>query len=135
MCWPPGKAERRYAGVTHLDVAALGSDDVQRVHDLMHVPAPRFPGSATIPIPFRPIHRKARSPSRICTGRFDVAADLGVNVVNSFVGRDPSRSVDEQLAPLPGSLATPHPACRRQRSAAWGLKTARCFLRATNGPG
>ncbi len=20
MCWPPGKAERRYAGVTHLDV-------------------------------------------------------------------------------------------------------------------
>ena len=21
MCWPKGKAERRYAGVTHLDVA------------------------------------------------------------------------------------------------------------------
>jgi sugar phosphate isomerase/epimerase len=23
MCWPKGKAERRYAGVTHVDVAAL----------------------------------------------------------------------------------------------------------------
>src|SRR6187397_161433 len=23
MCWPPGKAERRYAGVTHLDVTAF----------------------------------------------------------------------------------------------------------------
>src|SRR5271154_702104 len=21
MCWPPGKAERRYAGVTHIDVS------------------------------------------------------------------------------------------------------------------
>ena len=24
MCWPKGKAERRYAGVTHLDVADFG---------------------------------------------------------------------------------------------------------------
>ena len=23
MCWPVGKAERRYAGVTHVDVAAF----------------------------------------------------------------------------------------------------------------
>ena len=23
MCWPPGKADRRYAGVTHVDVTAL----------------------------------------------------------------------------------------------------------------
>ena len=24
MCWPRGKAERRYAGVTHIDVDGLG---------------------------------------------------------------------------------------------------------------
>ncbi|MCA9153045.1 MAG: sugar phosphate isomerase/epimerase, partial [Planctomycetales bacterium] len=23
MCWPPGKADRRYAGVTHIDVVSL----------------------------------------------------------------------------------------------------------------
>ena len=23
MCWPPGKADRRYAGVTHVDVTEL----------------------------------------------------------------------------------------------------------------
>ena len=23
MCWPRGKAERRYAGVTHIDIAEL----------------------------------------------------------------------------------------------------------------
>ena len=26
MCWPKGKAERRYAGVTHIDVATLSQD-------------------------------------------------------------------------------------------------------------
>ncbi|MBM4085591.1 MAG: sugar phosphate isomerase/epimerase, partial [Planctomycetes bacterium] len=24
MCWPRGKAERRYAGVTHVDLAGFG---------------------------------------------------------------------------------------------------------------
>jgi len=28
MCWPFGKAERRYAGVTHLDVAALDENEI-----------------------------------------------------------------------------------------------------------
>jgi len=26
MCWPVGPADRRYAGVTHIDVTALGED-------------------------------------------------------------------------------------------------------------
>ncbi|MEM7348611.1 MAG: sugar phosphate isomerase/epimerase, partial [Chloroflexota bacterium] len=26
MCWPKGKAERRYAGVTHVDVAGFTKD-------------------------------------------------------------------------------------------------------------
>ena len=27
MCWPKGKAERRYAGVTHIDVTGFTADD------------------------------------------------------------------------------------------------------------
>ena len=30
MCWPPGKAERRYAGVTHVDVTDLSLDAVEK---------------------------------------------------------------------------------------------------------
>ena len=38
MCWPVGKAERRYAGVTHIDVAGFDAaaadqlDAIQRDH-------------------------------------------------------------------------------------------------------
>jgi len=32
MCWPKGKAERRYAGVTHVDAATLDEDQVEVSH-------------------------------------------------------------------------------------------------------
>ena len=35
MCWPKGKAERRYAGVTHIDVNALTKSDVARIKDYL----------------------------------------------------------------------------------------------------
>ena len=31
MCWPQGKAERRYAGVTHIDCAALTTSEAARL--------------------------------------------------------------------------------------------------------
>ena len=34
MCWPVGKAERRYAGVTHLDVTDLTETQAQQTLEL-----------------------------------------------------------------------------------------------------
>src|SRR4051794_33857145 len=34
MCWPPGGADRRYAGVTHIDVTTLDEAAVRRIHAL-----------------------------------------------------------------------------------------------------
>src|SRR5271170_6794504 len=34
MCWPPGKADRRYSGVTHIDVSNFNGADASRVSDL-----------------------------------------------------------------------------------------------------
>ncbi len=35
MCWPPSKAERRYAGVTHIDVTRLDDVEVSRIGKLI----------------------------------------------------------------------------------------------------
>src|SRR5882724_349626 len=35
MCWPKGKAERRYAGVTHIDVAELDEDAAEHIAALV----------------------------------------------------------------------------------------------------
>ncbi len=93
MCWPPGKAERRYAGVTHLDVANFGSDDVQRVHDLINRTGVAISGLGYYPNPLSADREEGTVAVTHLHKLIDAAADLGVNVVNSFVGatpRDPS---------------------------------------------
>ena len=35
MCWPVGKAERRYAGVTHIDANDLSPERINSVQDLL----------------------------------------------------------------------------------------------------
>ena len=34
MCWPQGKAERKFAGVTHIDVTTLNKGRVDEIHGL-----------------------------------------------------------------------------------------------------
>src|SRR4051812_11546267 len=35
MCWPVGRAERRYAGVSHIDVNRLDTAERARIHNLL----------------------------------------------------------------------------------------------------
>ena len=35
MCWPPSKAERRYAGVTHVDATRFGPAEAAEVNQIM----------------------------------------------------------------------------------------------------
>ena len=54
MCWPKGKAERRYAGVTHIDVAALDADRAKRVGDLAQARGIEISGLGYYPNPLAP---------------------------------------------------------------------------------
>jgi sugar phosphate isomerase/epimerase len=94
MCWPPGKADRRYAGVTHLDVTKFGDDDAAHVRDLLRIHGVAISGLGYYPNPLDPdpAHRKAVGEHLVKVIRG--AAKLGVGVVNTFVGRDPAKTVD-----------------------------------------
>ena len=93
MCWPPGKAERRYAGVTHLDVATFGPDDVKRVQDLTARTGVAISGLGYYPNPLAADPAESEAAVAHLHKLIDASADLGVNVVNSFVGRNPALSV------------------------------------------
>jgi sugar phosphate isomerase/epimerase len=95
MCWPPGRAERRYAGVTHLDVTVWGPEVVRHVHDLTGRFGVRISGLGYYPNPMAADAAEAAAAVAHLHRVFDAAADLGVDVVNSFAGRDPGLSVEE----------------------------------------
>ena len=94
MCWPKGKAERRYAGVTHLDVEGFGAADAKRVNALMAAHGVQISGLGYYPNPLAPDPAEAKLYADHIKKVIRASALLGVNLTNTFVGRDPAKTVD-----------------------------------------
>ncbi len=94
MCWPPGGADRRYAGVTHLDVTQFSDDDAGRVRGLLDRYGVALSGLGYYPNPLDPDPEHRRVVAEHLKKVMGAAARLGVSVVNTFIGRDPTRSVE-----------------------------------------
>ena len=95
MCWPKGKAERRYAGVTHIDVAGFTSDDADRVNEVVQAAGVTISGLGYYPNPLTPDHAEAQVYIDHLKQVILAAELLGVGVVNTFIGRDWTKSVDD----------------------------------------
>jgi len=95
MCWPKGKAERRYAGVTHIDVTALRKREADRIKALLADAGVEISALGYYPNPLAANGNEARVYINHIKKVIAAAEMLGVGVVNTFVGRDPTRSVDE----------------------------------------
>ncbi|HEY2786549.1 MAG TPA: sugar phosphate isomerase/epimerase [Fimbriiglobus sp.] len=98
MCWPPGKADRRYAGVTHLDVSDFTPDKAAHVQNLARMHGVGLAGLGYYPNPLDPDPEHARTAIEHLKKLIRAAPMVGVNVVNTFIGRDPVKSVDANFA-------------------------------------
>jgi sugar phosphate isomerase/epimerase len=101
MCWPPGKADRRYAGVTHIDCSRFGTADAARVNDLAAIHGVRISGLGYYPNPLDPDPAHRAMVAEHLLNVIRAAALLGVPVVNTFIGRDPARNPDENFEQVP----------------------------------
>jgi sugar phosphate isomerase/epimerase len=95
MCWPSGKAERRYAGVSHLDVARLGQPEAGRVRELIARTGVSISGLGYYPNPLSPDPEESALCREHIKKVIAASALLGVGRMNTFIGRDWTRSVDE----------------------------------------
>lgn len=95
MCWPKGKAERRYAGITHIDVTGFTKADAAKVLELTAKYGVSISGLGYYPNPLAPNKDEARVYCEHLKEVIKAAKLLGVGVVNTFVGRDYTQSLDE----------------------------------------
>jgi len=95
MCWPPGRAERRYAGVTHIDVTRLAEKKVRQIKALMSDNGVSISGLGYYPNALSPDPQEARLAVAHIKKVIQAAAALEVGLVNTFIGRDPRRSVED----------------------------------------
>ena len=98
-CWPQGKAERRYAGVSHIDVAKVIEDDAYAAYVLDYFAKKNVQISS---LAFYPntmdgdLEKRAHNIEHL-KKVIAASAKLGVNMVTTFVGRDQTKSVEENI--------------------------------------
>ncbi len=95
MCWPAGKAERRYAGVTHIDVHNFTAADAARIKDLQAKYGVQISGLGYYPNPLAADAAESAIYVEHIKKVIAASALLGVNVMNTFIGRDPSKSIED----------------------------------------
>jgi sugar phosphate isomerase/epimerase len=94
MCWPPGKSERRYAGVTHIDATNLSAGAIDKFQRLLTTYRVSISGLGYYPNPLVADQAESQVYATHLRAVIDAAAALGVGVVNTFVGREPALSVE-----------------------------------------
>lgn len=96
-CWPKGKAERRYAGVCHIDAAALDDERCAYIQEYCKKRKVEISSLAYYPNTMDPNVEKRAVPIKHLHMLIDASARLGVNMVTTFIGRDPKKTVSENL--------------------------------------
>lgn len=95
MCWPAGKAERKFAGVTHVDVTDPKEIPVDEILGLAAHQGVEISGLGYYPNPLDPVPEVSRRAVEHLKKVILGAERLGLNRVNSFIGRDWTKSIDE----------------------------------------
>src|SRR5689334_10832338 len=94
-CWPGGKAERRFAGVTHIDVTNLTPSRADDLNARCEQRGVSISGLGYYPNPLDPDPAVSKAAVEHFKKVVVAAQMLGLKNANTFVGRDPSRTIDE----------------------------------------
>jgi sugar phosphate isomerase/epimerase len=95
MCWPVGRADRKFAGVTHVDVSEFTQPHADEINALCAKHGVSLSALGYYPNPLDPdpaVSRVAVSHLKLV---IQGAARLGLKTVNTFVGRDWTLSVND----------------------------------------
>ena len=96
-CWPQGKAERRYAGVSHIDVEHLDAKKAEEILAYCREKQVEISALGYYPNTMDADLEKREACIRHLLKVIDASALLSVNMVTTFIGRDRYKSVEENL--------------------------------------
>jgi sugar phosphate isomerase/epimerase len=97
-CWPVGKAERRYAGVTHIDVAGLTQGKANDILALMDKYGLKISSLAYYPNPLHPDSEHRGTVIDHLKKVILAAEMLEVPIVGTFAGNDKDSTLEVNLS-------------------------------------
>ena len=96
-CWPVGKAERRYAGVTHIDVSDLNAAKAKKIAGLMSKRQLEISSLGYYPNPLHPDPDHRTLVIDHLKKVIAAAEMLKVPMVGTFIGRDKNKTLEANL--------------------------------------
>lgn len=94
-CWPKGKSERRYAGVTHIDVDTLDEFAVNHILDYTSSRGVEIMALGYYPNPLDKDEEKRQFYFSHIKKVIKAASRLGVNRISTFIGKDQTLPEEE----------------------------------------
>jgi len=96
-CWPPQKATRRYAGVTHFDVSNLDKKKAKEIRKMLDGYGLTVSSLGYYPNPLHPEAEHRETVIAHLKKVIEGAALLEVPVVGTFIGKDKNKTVPQNL--------------------------------------
>lgn len=96
-CWPNAKAERRYAGVSHVDVCNMDEARAEKIISYCREKKVEISSLAFYPNTMDGNLEKRKANIEHLYKVIDASSLLGVNMVTTFIGRDQSKNIEENL--------------------------------------
>lgn len=96
-CWPPGKAERRYAGVTHIDVTNLTPAGAKEIQAMLKTYGLQISSLGYYPNPLHPDPDHRQTVIEHLKKVILAAEMLEVPIVGTFIGKDKNKTVPQNL--------------------------------------
>ena len=96
-CWPSGKAERRYAGVSHIDVDELSEAKAEYILNYCKEKNVEISSLAFYPNTMDGDLEKRKANIEHLKKVIAASQKLGIGMVTTFIGRDHTKSVEENL--------------------------------------
>ena len=96
-CWPQGKAERRYAGVSHIDVDNTSDEYIAHIKGYCADKGVEISSLAFYPNTMDGDLEKRAAAIAHLKKVIKMSSLLGVNMVTTFVGRDQTKTVEENI--------------------------------------
>ena len=133
-CWPKGKAARRYAGITHIDLEGLTSQKMAYYKDYAKKRGVGISSLGYYPNPLDPDKDAAAAAVDHIKKLIGVSAEMGIGMVTTFIGKDKTKTVEENLESFKKTW-TPIIKLAEEKKVKIGIENCPMFFTANEWPG
>ena len=96
-CWPRGKAVRRYAGITHIDINGITKQQMDYYLTYAQSKGVAISSLGYYPNPMEADPEARKIAAEHLLALIDASAEMGIHLVTTFIGKDKTKTVEENL--------------------------------------